>query len=325
MRKRLLTGVLVVAMTMVMTGCCLSHEWQDATCTTPKTCGKCQEVEGEALGHTWTDATCTEAKKCSVCGATEGSALGHTWADATCTEAKKCSACGATEGEALGHKLTEATYQQPVTCTVCGKTEGDVLPPTASAEDIAALQAKVDAFVETYNTGNQAVIDELSRFIAGGETDEDADTMVQVYKNAYESMYGGDYDWIWCVNVIPMAFYNNVNEGLIGQWTFDEYMNTTGDTINSYMHVAQADEEHMTTWGIIFYATMEYAKEIATGNPKVLDIITYEEPMTIEAMDVRALRYGILDVGGEIYYAYMIGDDDIVDIYPADEEYFAKE
>lgn len=321
MKKRLLVVVLFVTMIMVMTGCCLSHEWQDATCTEPKTCSKCQEVEGEALGHTWLEATCTEAKKCSVCGATEGKALGHTWVEATCTEAKKCNVCGVKEGEALGHKLTEATYQQPATCTVCGDTEGDVLPPTASADDIAALQTKVDAFVETYNTGNQVVIDELSRFIAGGETDEDGDTLVQVYADAYS----GNHDWVWCVVSVPMAFFNNVNEGLSGKWTFDEYMNTTSDTINAYLQVAQADKGNMTTYGIVLYATMEYAKEIATGNPKVLDIITYEEPVNIDAMSVKALRYGILDVGGETYYAYMIGDDYIVDIYPANEEYFARE
>jgi len=300
MKKRLLTVVLFVTMAIMMTGCCLSHEWKDATCTEPKTCSKCQEVEGEALGHTWTEATCTEAKACSV--------------------------CGVTEGEALGHTLTEATYQQPATCSVCGETEGDVLPPTASAEDIAELQAKVNAFAETYNTAEHPeVIDELAHFIAGGETDEDGDKLVQVYTDAYHERYGRDYDWVWCAGAIPMAFFNNVNEGLVGEWTFDEYMNTTRDTINSYMSGTQVDEEHPNTYGIILYATMEYAKEIATGNPKVLDIITYEEPMSTGYISMRVHKYGILDVGGEIYYAYLMGEDDIVDIYPADEQYFGRE
>lgn len=85
----------------MLTGCCMSHEWKEATCSEPKTCTKCGETEGEALGHTWVDATCAEAKHCSV--------------------------CGETEGEPLEHTLTEANYQQPATCEICGETVGEPL------------------------------------------------------------------------------------------------------------------------------------------------------------------------------------------------------
>ena len=86
-------------------GCGCKHEWQDATCTEPKTCSKCGETEGKALGHDWTVATCTEPKTCSRCGQTEGDSLGHTWSEWTVTreatptvkgEKKQiCSICGA--------------------------------------------------------------------------------------------------------------------------------------------------------------------------------------------------------------------------------------
>lgn len=38
-----------------------THEWQDATCTAPKTCTKCGATEGDVLGHTEpaADGTCT--------------------------------------------------------------------------------------------------------------------------------------------------------------------------------------------------------------------------------------------------------------------------
>ena len=39
-----------------------SHTWKNATCTTPKTCSKCNETSGNALGHT------TNGTKCSRCG-----------------------------------------------------------------------------------------------------------------------------------------------------------------------------------------------------------------------------------------------------------------
>ena len=63
--KKIICVVLMVA--LMLSGCCLRHEWQAATCETPATCTKCQETEGEALGHSWQDATCETAKTCSVC------------------------------------------------------------------------------------------------------------------------------------------------------------------------------------------------------------------------------------------------------------------
>ena len=53
------------------------HTFNDATCTTPKTCSECGETRGSALGHIWRDATCTVPKTCSRCGTTDGEALGH--------------------------------------------------------------------------------------------------------------------------------------------------------------------------------------------------------------------------------------------------------
>ncbi len=127
MYKKLLCGIGTLTICFMLTGCCMSHEWKEATCTEPKTCAKCSETEGEPLGHTWVEATCSEAKHCSVCGETEGEPLGHTWVEATCSEAKHCSICGETEGEPLGHTLTEANYQQAATCEVCGATVGEPL------------------------------------------------------------------------------------------------------------------------------------------------------------------------------------------------------
>lgn len=103
MRKKIVIGMLTVSLVFMVTGCCLSHDWQEATCTEPKTCSKCGETEGEALGHTWVEATCTEPKTCSK--------------------------CKETEGEALGHTLSEATYWEAAVCSVCGETVGDVLTP----------------------------------------------------------------------------------------------------------------------------------------------------------------------------------------------------
>jgi len=116
------------------------HEWSEwtttknSTCTEKgikeRTCSECEEKETseiDALGHDWNEATCSAPKTCKNCSATEGEKLSHSYTEqavkaealkspATCESAavyyKSCS-CGAigesdadtfTSGEPLGHK-----------------------------------------------------------------------------------------------------------------------------------------------------------------------------------------------------------------------------
>ena len=73
--KKLYRGLfLLLCITLVISlcSCACRHEWQEATCTEPKTCIKCGETEGEPAGHKWEEATVDRPKNCSVCGLTEG-------------------------------------------------------------------------------------------------------------------------------------------------------------------------------------------------------------------------------------------------------------
>ena len=101
MRKKLMLTIMTGIVMAILTGCHINHDWQEATCTTPRTCLKGGETEGDALGHTWIEATCITPKTCSVCGETEGDALEHTWIEADYENPKTCSICGTTEGEKL--------------------------------------------------------------------------------------------------------------------------------------------------------------------------------------------------------------------------------
>ena len=101
MKKKIIYMLLAMSLNAMLTACGHEHTWVDASCTQPRTCSECGEMEGDVLEHTWVDVTCAEPKHCSV--------------------------CGTTEGEALPHTLTKANYQQPATCEICGETEGDKL------------------------------------------------------------------------------------------------------------------------------------------------------------------------------------------------------
>lgn len=76
--KKILALCLALTMCISMIGCGCNHQWQEATCTTPKTCTKCAQTEGEAAGHnaqTWVvtsvntaGLTMTRELPCATCG-----------------------------------------------------------------------------------------------------------------------------------------------------------------------------------------------------------------------------------------------------------------
>ena len=87
MKLRLLMVSVTLAVMLSIAGCGCDHEWTEATCTAPKHCVKCGNVEGDIAEHSWCEATCSSAKTCEQCGATDGEALGHT------VEVGKCDRC----------------------------------------------------------------------------------------------------------------------------------------------------------------------------------------------------------------------------------------
>lgn len=121
MRQKIFLIGLTMAFGVVLTGCHMKHEWQEADCTRPRTCAVCGETQGEAPGHIWLEADCTHPRTCAVCGETQGEAAEHSW--------------------------QEADYFTPQTCTVCGKTQGEPRQPSFEAHGLS-VNARVG---ETYD------------------------------------------------------------------------------------------------------------------------------------------------------------------------------
>ena len=215
--KKFLHVIGTFTICFMLTGCCMSHEWKEATCTEPKTCAKCGETEGEALGHTWIYATCSEPKTCSVCGETEGETLEHTWVDSTCSEAKHCSVFGDTEGEPLEHTLTEANFQQGAMCEVCGETVGEPLQAefekyglVCNAELDTTYPYVIACYDAGYTTNGKVIFSDYETF-ESDETHEALDgyewkavtcTMILDDENAYNHGYSG-------FNSTTIDYYDN--------------------------------------------------------------------------------------------------------------------
>lgn len=167
-KKRLIVTIFSMLLVLLLNGCCVFHEWSEATCIDPKTCLKCEKTEGEALGHSesgWiveAEPTCeTDGRKYIICTSCDEelnadvlSALGHVesdWiidAEVTCTKDGKkhkiCETCNETIAEktvkAPGHIEGEWIVEVEANCVdsgrkyllceVCGaKTQERVINP----------------------------------------------------------------------------------------------------------------------------------------------------------------------------------------------------
>lgn len=140
MKRKLFVLALALCCLLVLSGCCFHSEWYAANCTTPKTCVKCGETEGEPLGHTWVDATCTDPKTCTACHLTEGEALGHVWVDATTEAPKTCTTCSATEGERI---ITDERFTTASTADLQGKWVAN-LPISSEMFGIEGFEGSLD-------------------------------------------------------------------------------------------------------------------------------------------------------------------------------------
>ena len=125
------------------------HKWQAATCTEPRVCLKCNEVDGTALGHTEetipaVPSTCTtpgltEGKRCAACGeiiteqetipVSDHSIITIPGKPPTCTETglsagEKCSACGMVSVDQEILPIVDHVYDDDndETCNECGFT-----------------------------------------------------------------------------------------------------------------------------------------------------------------------------------------------------------
>ena len=86
--KKLTLILLSIVMIVTLAACgdkkC-DHAYDNACDVTCNECG-----EERTITHDWNDATCLTPKTCKVCGATDGEALGHDWMAADCESARSC-------------------------------------------------------------------------------------------------------------------------------------------------------------------------------------------------------------------------------------------
>ena len=150
----------------------LGHDWVDATCTTPKTCSRCDATEGTALGHDFADVWSSDASghwhACSRCDVKDGEAT-HTpdREAATETDPIKCSECDYIITAALG--MQDYTVEMPFSLAV--KLTGDEKPAKETFKfeiyDLGCDDAEFEIVKDSITAENIAFDENGVAFIEG--------------------------------------------------------------------------------------------------------------------------------------------------------------
>lgn len=188
MKKNVISIILIMAMVIVMfSGCCLRHDWNEASCEAPKTCASCGKTEGEALGHDWNKASCETPKTCASCGKTEGEALGHqifwTTEDRRTTMEGSCSTCGQTFAE-------ELDWAKLGPCDVVGTWECVDHPEikvTMNADGTALLEINNETFDMTwkYDSVEDSLMGALVNFMVDTPYGTEKGVLVTMLSNMF--------------------------------------------------------------------------------------------------------------------------------------------
>ena len=83
--KKYVSLILIMLFAVLVSGCCLRHQWTEADCSPSQYCLNCGKESGYVIEHSWQEADCLQPRHCVACGLTEGGALGHSVEQGWCT------------------------------------------------------------------------------------------------------------------------------------------------------------------------------------------------------------------------------------------------
>lgn len=199
MKKVLSLALSALLIACLLTGCGCKHQWAEASCTAPKTCTLCGEIEGEPLPHNYSPATCASPSVCKDCGLRQGEALPHA-------------------------NVTEANYQDPAQCLDCGAVLGDPLTPIYEEKGISMnLQPGVPApYVTTCWKDPEQATTGTAILTDCGVLDENAIAQWnEIFDFPLEAREG--YEWIAARIEITFDDENAWNYGILTRALFENY------------------------------------------------------------------------------------------------------
>ena len=114
--------MLIVVLAFSLSSCECNHEWQEATCTTPRTCTKCGETIGTTLYHNYERVGCDEYLRCKDCGTDSTYSKSYHSYVGNCEEIGACFYCGEPSPKALEHTYKGNIHTGIIKCKNCNET-----------------------------------------------------------------------------------------------------------------------------------------------------------------------------------------------------------
>lgn len=106
--------------------------------------------------HNWESATCNSPKYCSICNSKKGKPIEHLWKEADCINPKVCLYCKKTEGEPLEHTVNIGY------CNRCNKFVNKYdIEFTVIKESISCLEKSYDKISEFFSKSSNFTTTEL--------------------------------------------------------------------------------------------------------------------------------------------------------------------
>lgn len=268
----------------------LSHDFEDATCTLPKTCKVCHATEGEANGHTEQATTCN-GTECSVCKAVikepnhELSFISET-ASTLLTEGKrveKCTICDVEVTTTLD-VIDPLTLDMPVVYLsdyLEGQTPITQLTKSKGYISVKYKYVSNDPSIESFDCYSQIKVQghSSSNFPKKNFT-------VKFYKDdTFESKFKVNFGWgkesKYCMkaNWIDSSYVRNI----VGAQIFSQMVETREDANSMLLNAP--NNGVIDGYPILVYVNGEFHGVYTMNIPKdEWAFAMTEEPTTKEAM-----------------------------------------
>ena len=242
----------------------------DATCESDGTktakCDNCnststKDAEGTKLGHDWEDATCTTVKTCKRCGDTEGDVLPHAWSTPAAGDATVCERCGLIK--------EWPSLQLIVSADKTSANPGDTITFTVSlgaVENIAGIQFDM-VIPEGLTFVSGALADELQTKLGASVCGYNADLgRVVIGGMDYTSAVATTILTFTCT--VNKGFEGEIKMGVdTDTWYFESASDVIETTLNNTNATVDVECEHKSYVNVV---ADKYLKSAATCTNKAV-------------------------------------------------------
>ena len=289
---------------------CVGHSWQNASCSSPRTCVICGVTDGVASGHSYTSVvtapTCTSSGfttyTCTKCGDTYttelGAASGHMWGEATCMLPKTCFICGDSEGGLADHNWNGYA------CTDCGTTRDFYLFGWINGANYGCEEDYTNMGIYKFVDGVLVATFSQDSYIAVKSSNNGAWYMTQNYVTDTSATFyntaGGACEKMFVPGGVEITFHLTVNAddsvhisyNLIPKLTLDHPSLSFEDEILYNVYYTVTNNANITEMGLLTFASRDANGTITDALDVISGYVSSGSTYMVQSRGIAAKNLG---------------------------------